>query len=154
MVDHDLGDPSNFFDRVTRRGPQFHWGLADFFNNYQFQWYEFGAASQREAQFLSENNFYEARPGQFCLSCPDPNNPAGDSDYEVSKVGLTSSWDAPAGYIRSVGDVALEGAVLQQNAPAMVFQRSAHYPAVVDPANDALKQALKTKTGPRRTYCQ
>lgn len=144
----------NFFDRVSRRGPQFHWGMADFFNNYHYQWYEYGAASQKQAQFLSENNFYEARPGQFCASCPDPNNPAGDSDYEVSKVGLTSSWDSEPGYIRSVGDVALQGAVLQQNQPQMVFQRAAHYPAVVDPANSALKQTLMTKTGPRRTYCQ
>ncbi len=144
----------NFFDRVSRRGPQFHWGMADFFNNYQYQWYEYGAASQREAQFLSENNIYEARPGQFCLSCPDPNNPAGDSDYEVSKVGLTSSWDAPAGYIRSVGDVAREVAIVSSNEPTMVFQRSTYYTAVVDPVNDALIQTLKTKTGPRRTYCQ
>lgn len=144
----------NFFDRVSRRGPQFHWGRADYFNNYQYQWYEFGAAAQRDAQFLSENNIYEARPGQYCASCPDPNNPGGDSDFEVSKVALTSSWSAPAGFVKSVGDLALEGAVIEQHLPQMVFDRAAHYPAVIDPANDALKLVLKTRTGPRTTYCQ
>lgn len=31
----------NYFDKVTRRSPQFSYGLAEFFNNYLFQWYEF-----------------------------------------------------------------------------------------------------------------
>ena len=142
----------NFFDRTSRRGPQFHWGVADFFNNYHYQWYEFGAAAQNEAKFLSEANIYEARPGEFCLQCPDPNSPTGDSDFEVSKVGLTSSWDTNPGFVKSVGDVARQGAVLEQRMPELVPARP--YDAVIEPANDALIDAIKTKSGPRRTYCQ
>ena len=142
----------NFFDRVSRRGPQFHWGLGDFFNNYQYQWYEYGAAPQQGAKFLSQSNIYEARPGEYCY-CPDPNNPAGDMDIEVSKVALTPQWDTEPGYIKSVGDVTREGAVITQREPQLVFDRAAHYDAVVDPADDALVEALKTKTGPRRDYC-
>jgi pectate lyase len=143
----------NFFDRVTRRGPQFHWGLADYFNNYQYQWYEYGAAGQKEARFLSENNVYEARPGQFCLSCPDPNSPTGDSDYQVSKVALTPQWDTDPGFVKSVGDVAREGAELTERSPEMVFDRADHYDATPDPADQALVDRLIAETGPRRTYC-
>lgn len=144
----------NFFDGVTRRGPQFHWGMADFFNNYHYRFYEYGAASQKEAQFLSQNNVYEARPGQYCFQCPDPNSPTGDADYEVSKVALTPEWDSEPGYVKSIGDVAREGAVLTEREPQLVFDRATYYTATIDPANDALISTLETKTGPRRNYCQ
>lgn len=144
----------NFFDQTSRRGPQFHWGMADFFNNYHYRWYEFGAAGQKEARFLSEANVYEARPGEFCFQCPDPNSPTGDADFEVSKVGLTPSWDSEPGFVKSVNDVAREGAVLEQRMPEMVFDRADHYTATIEPAGDALIQSIKTKSGPRRTYCQ
>jgi pectate lyase len=142
----------NFFDKTSRRGPQFHWGVADFFNNLHYRWYEFGAASQVEARFLSENNIYEARPGQFCFQCPDPNSPTGDADYEVSKVALTPQWDSDPGYVKSVGDVVKEGAVITERMPQLVPARP--YPATVEPANAALQQTLMTKTGPRRDYCK
>jgi pectate lyase len=141
----------NFFDQTSRRGPQFHWGQADFFNNFHYRWYEFGAASQKEAQFLSEANIYEARPGEYCFQCPDPNSPTGDEDFEVSKVALTAAWDTEPGYVKSVGDVAREGAVLEQRMPELVFDRP--YAAAIDPADDALADTLRTKTGPRREYC-
>ncbi len=144
----------NFFDQTTRRGPQFHWGKADFFNNYHYRWYEYGAAGQKEAQFLSEANIYEARPGEFCFDCTDPNSPTGDSDFEVSKVALTPMWDSEPGFVKSVGDVARQGAILEQRMPEVVFDRADFYPAVIEPADDALIEVLKTKTGPRRTYCQ
>ncbi len=142
----------NFFDQITRRGPQFHYGVADFFNNYQFHWYEFGAASQRGARFLSEANVYEARPGEICFDCADPNSPTGDSDWQVSKTALTPSWDTEPGYIKSVNDVVREGAVIEQREPTLVPARP--YAATIDPPDDALVQALKTQTGPRTDYCQ
>jgi pectate lyase len=144
----------NFFNQTSRRGPQFHWGKADFFNNYHYRWYEFGAAGQKESQFLSEANVYEARPGEVCFQCPDPNSPTGDSDFQVSKVALTAAWDTDPGFVKSVGDVARQGAVIEQRMPEVVFDRAAFYPAVIDPADDALIETLETKTGPRRAYCQ
>jgi hypothetical protein len=63
----------NFFDRMSRRGPQFSYGWPTFYNNYQFEWYEYGAGGIDGAQLLSENNIYEARPGTVLhRSVPGP----------------------------------------------------------------------------------
>lgn len=145
----------NYFEKVTRRSPQFAYGLADFFNNYLFQWYEFGAASNDKAQFLSEANIYEARPGLFCLpGCPDPNSPTHDSDFLVAKKGLVAGWDNEKGYIRSTGDLALNDAKLEQNEPTRVFARSTYYTATVAKADEALRLAIKDGAGPRTRYCR
>lgn len=145
----------NWFDGITRRGPLFYYGLADYFNNWQYHWYEFGASSNSGAQFLSENNVYEARPGTYCIpSCPDPNSPTGDSDYTVSKEALVSGWAGEPGMIKSVGDVALEGAKITTKDPTKVFSRTTYYTAKPEPAGAELKARLKALTGPRKTYCK
>lgn len=145
----------NWFEKITRRGPLFYYGQADFFNNWQHHWYEFGASSNSGAQFLSENNIYEARPGTYCIpGCPDPNSPTGDSDYQVSKEALVSGWAGEPGYIKSVGDLALEGAKITTNNPTKVFDRATFYEAKPEVANAELKARLKALTGPRKTYCK
>ena len=63
---------ANYLEKLTRRGPQFHYGYLDFFNNYQFHWYEFGAAAESGGKLLSENNVYEARPGASCFDLTKP----------------------------------------------------------------------------------
>jgi pectate lyase len=145
----------NWFEKITRRGPLFYYGLADYFNNWQNQFYEFGASSNSGAQFLSENNIYEARPGSYCITgCADPNSPTGDSDYLVSKDALVSGWAGEPGYIRSVGDVAQNGAKLTSSEPSKVFSRASYYVAKPEPAGEELKARLKAFTGPRKTYCK
>jgi pectate lyase len=146
----------NWFDTVTRRGPQFAYGKADFFNNYQYHWYEYGAASVDNAQFLSEANIYEAREGTVCIiPCPDPSPHGGGNDFIVSKKGLVNDW-APkdsVGFIRSVGDWKLNGAQVTEHQPSTVFLRSTYYQATPEPANDALRQKIKLEAGPRKQYC-
>ncbi len=145
----------NWFDKITRRGPLFYYGFADYFNNWQHQFYEFGASSNSGAQFLSENNVYEARAGTYCIpSCPDPNSPTHDADYAVSKDALVSGWAGEPGYIKSVGDVAQQGAKITTNEPTKVFSRATYYAATPEPAGEGLKTRLKTLTGPRKTYCK
>jgi len=147
----------NWFDTVTRRSPQFAYGKADFFNNYQYHWYEYGAASVDEAQFLSEANIYEAREGTVCIiPCPDPSPHGGGNDFIVSKKGLVNDW-APTnsvGYIRSVGDWKLNGAQVMEHQPSTVFQRITYYQATPEPADDALRQKIIQESGPRTQYCQ
>ncbi len=138
----------NFFDRVTRRGPSFHAGLMDYFNNYQKQWYEYGAASYASAQFLSESNIYEARPGSFSFES-DP-NPGGDRDLVVSKHGLINDWaNRPFGFIKSVNDSALNGAELTEHEPRRVFDRATYYQATVQPVDATLRDAIVNGAGPR-----
>jgi pectate lyase len=145
----------NYFDRLSRRGPQFSYGWAHFYNNYQFEWYEFGAGGIDGAEFLSERNIYEARPGDFCIpSCPDP-NPCGDNDFTVSKEGLVFMWASDAkGSVRSTGDLKLNDAVLATNQPDQVFDPKAEYDYVAEPATAALKQQIAAEAGPRVDYCK
>ncbi len=149
------------FDRISLRGPQFVYGRAHYFNNYQDKWYEYGAGSLGGAQFLSENNIYEARPGADCPpiwapSCPDP-NPCGDSDFVVSKKALVTDWDTNGtGYTKSVGDLLLNGAVLSIVPPPSgpFFDPAADYPYSADPASPTLAASIKAQVGPRESYCK
>ena len=145
----------NYFDRMSRRGPQFSYGWAHFYNNYQFEWYEYGAGGIDGAQFLSERNIYEARPGQFCINpCPDP-NPCGDNDFTVSKEALVFMWASDAkGSVRSTGDLKLNDAVLATNQPDKVFDPKGEYDYIAEPATDALKKQIAAESGPRVDYCQ
>ena len=145
----------NYFEKITRRSPQFAYGIADFFNNYVYQWYEFGSASNDKAQFLSEANIYEARPGLFCLpGCPDPNSPTHDSDFWVSKKAIVSGWDNEKGYIRSTHDLLLNDAKVEQYESGKVFSRSTYYSAPIAKADDTLRDAIKSDAGPRVRYCR
>jgi len=147
----------NWFEKISRRGPQFAFGEADFFNNYQDKWYEFGAAGVAGARFLSEANIYEARPGSFCfpVACPDPNSPTGDSDLEVSKQALIDEIDTTGkGNTKSVGDLLLNGAIATQTNPGAVFARATYYTATVEPATPALVLKIKAGAGPRTAYCK
>jgi pectate lyase len=151
----------DFFDRISLRGPQFVFGRAHYFNNYQYQWYEYGAGSLGGAQFLSEANVYEARPGDNCPpiwapSCPDP-NPCGDSDFAVSKAALVTDWDTNGtGYTKSVGDLLLNGAVLSLVPPpgGAFFDPKQDYSYTPDVAAPALAAQIKAQAGPRKAYCK
>jgi pectate lyase len=144
----------NFFDRVSLRGPQFIYGRIHYFNNYQYQWYEYGAGGLSDAEFRSENNVYEARPGAVCIpNCPDP-NPCGDDDFFVSKDGLVFDWsDNGPGNVRSDGDLALEEAVLNENNRNSVFDPAAAYVYTAEPATTSLAAAVAADSGPRIGYC-
>jgi pectate lyase len=144
----------NFFDRITLRGPQFLCGRAHYVNNYQFEWYEYGASSLGGAQVLSENNIYEAIPGLLYKN-GDP-NPCGDDDswHPVRKEGFVVDWDSDGkGYARSVGDLKLNDAIVQENEPGKVFDPYADYAYAADVADDALRQRIQTEAGPRTGYC-
>lgn len=144
----------NFFDRLSLRGPQFIYGRIHYFNNYQFHWYEYGAGGLGDAQFASERNIYEARPGQYCINpCPDP-NPCGDSDFFVSKKALVHEWSTNgAGRVRSSGDLLLEGAEVSENDPGSVFDPASEYSYVAEPATAALAARIASDSGPRTEYC-
>lgn len=144
----------NFFDRISLRGPQFIYGWCHYFNNYQFEWYEYGAGSLGGAQFFSEANIYEARPGTVCLpACPDP-NPCGDSDYLVSKEALVVDWGGNGiGNAISLGDLALNGAVIHENQPGTVFDPAVEYAYTAETATAGLAATIAAESGPRINYC-
>jgi pectate lyase len=144
----------NHFDRISLRGPQFLFGQAHYFNNYQDRWYEYGASSLAGAELLSESNVYRAREGSYCVSpCPDP-NPCGDDDFFVSKKALVTDWSGNGtGSAKSVGDLALEGAIIEENQPGSVFDPTAHYGYALEPASETLASKVAAGVGPRTDYC-
>ncbi len=146
----------NFFEEITRRSPQLSFGKGDYYNNYNYHWYEFAAASRHGAQLLSENNIYEARTGTVCLwPCPDPNSPTHDSDFWVSKKALVNDWDTTeTGNIRSTGDWLENGAKVDELHPDQVFRRKDFYSAQPETADSGLKSRIVAATGPRKTSCQ
>lgn len=147
----------NFFDTLTRRSPHFAYGLADFYNNYHKHWYEYGAASIDDARFLSEANVYEARPGDVCVvPCPDPSPHGGGNDFFVSKKAVANDWapDRTDGFVKSVGDVLINGAQVASRQPERVFDRADHYQTEVEVATPELAARIAAGAGPRRTLCR
>ncbi|HJL19869.1 MAG TPA: polysaccharide lyase family 1 protein [Sandaracinaceae bacterium LLY-WYZ-13_1] len=146
----------NFFERLSRRGPRQNNGRVHYFNNYMFEWWEYGVAVVHGAQFRSENNVYQARPGRTCGSifspCRDP-APCGDTDYEVSKIAVSDDWAADTrGYVASSGDLLLEDATVAVHEPDRVFTPS--YAYVLEPATMGLASRIRADAGPRTTYCR
>ena len=147
----------NFFDRISKRSPRLTYGRVHYFNNYNYQWWEYGVASVYGAQLLSEANVYEARPGRTCGSifngCLDP-APCGDRDYEVSKLAVSNDWAAESdrGYVRSVGDLLLEDATVAVREPSRVFTPDYGYTA--EPATTELATRIRNDAGPRVDYCR
>ena len=113
------------------------------------------AGSLDGAQFRSENNVYEARPGQWCIpNCPDP-NPCGDDDFFVSKEALVYQWSEKGdGNVRSDGDLLLEDALVSENNRNSVFDPAAAYTYTLAPATTALATQISNGAGPRVDYCQ
>lgn len=137
----------NYFQKTSRRNPNFNYGKLDFFNNYIERFYEYGLGCFEGAEVLSENNIYEARPGYFSFA-KDPNT--GDRDYLVSKKATVFDWGGrKAGSLRSRGDQAKNGAQVKERKPGSVFKRSQYYSAKPEKAGASLERRLKNECGPR-----
>lgn len=143
----------NFFDRISLRGPQLVYGRMHYFNNYQFEWFYYGAASLAEAQLFSENNVYQARAA--CIPfCQDP-APCGDMEWFSDMTrALVTDWDTNGtGNSRSSGDLLRNGARLSIVNPTRVFDPRASYAYTAEPATDALAARVRAEAGPRPRYC-
>lgn len=140
----------NFFDRLTLRGPQFIFGKMHYVNNYQFEWFEYGAGCLGGAECVSENNIFQARSG--CTYCQDP-NPCGDAEWfpDFSQAFVNEWAGNGIGYIRSSGDLLLGGATIAVNEPARVFDPAASYAFVAEPASQQLADRIRAEAGPRTT---
>jgi hypothetical protein len=88
------------------------------FNNYLFEWWEYGAASIAGAHLLRRAEHLSGATGYHCgnilASCQDP-NPCDDKGYEVSKVALSVDWTTnKKGFAKSVDDLVTNDAVITQ----------------------------------------
>lgn len=147
----------NYLDRMTVRGPRFHYGKLHYFNNYVFHWYDYGAGCMDSAQCLLQRNVFEARdtcaPLAIVLGqCNDP-APCGDADGGSPKTAVvTDDGDAP-GFTRDLENLLLNGAQIAVNQSAMVFTDPG-YPFAAEAATTELAQRIRDHVGPRTTMCQ
>ena len=124
----------NYFDGGDRgyRMPTINYGYVHAWNNYLVRWAYFGMASTRVGRLLTEGNVFEAgawkRAAIYDSYTPDDKDPR-------------------YGYIRSVGDLTLNDAVVYEYEPWQVADPP--YPAAARPASMSLAGTIAAGAGPR-----
>jgi pectate lyase len=124
----------NYFEGGGRgyRMPTINYGYVHAWNNYLVDWAYFGMASTRFARLLTEANVFQA--GESKRAAIYNSNTADDKDPGF-------------GYLRSVGDLRLNGAVVEQYEPEQVGDPP--YAATVLPASTSLAESVAAEAGPR-----
>ena len=121
----------NLFDGNGYRMPRVSYGKVHAYDNYLRNWAVHGMSAVRDAQLLSQANIFEA----------------GAKNNAVIFSGGDPEKDASPGFVRSEGDLLLNGAQVKENQPGQVFDPSTFYSVNVEPANETLRQRLLTETG-------
>jgi pectate lyase len=128
----------DYFDRTGYRNPVASYGKVHVYNNYVRGWEYFGARSERLAQMYLEANVFSASNNRAATKVL----PGGDGCNDPRTL-----CDPRAGYLASVANLTLNGAVIHSNAPRSVFQPSHYYPYVASAANSALVSAITAGAG-------
>jgi pectate lyase len=128
----------NFFDHTGYRNPVISYGKAHVYNNYLAGWQTFGMRSERKAQLYSEANIFEAGGNPRATLV----KPGGDGCNDNGK-----HCDNSPGSLKSVGDLALNGAKILTSQPDQVFNPGQLYPYRAEKADDALKQEITSQAG-------
>lgn len=131
---------SNRFDNILRRSPQATSGAwVHFFNNIvedfggsetcQGNTYGFGSAAVGGAQLYAEGNVYIAWPRgcKDAVISQNPKFPAGFRGY---------------GSIKAVGNLALNGAIVEQQSPSTVFDPHTYYTYRIIPTEKVVGIAM------------
>lgn len=121
----------NLFTDNGYRHPRASYGKIHAFNNYVRNWQVHGMSAVRGAELASEANIFEA---------------GADKDATVV-TGVKNDKDDTPGFIRTVGDLALSGAVIRQNEPERVFNPAGSYRYTASPATDALRNQILVEAG-------
>ncbi|MGI9079249.1 MAG: pectate lyase family protein [Acidimicrobiales bacterium] len=128
----------NFFDATGYRNPVISHGRAHVFNNYLADWQTYGMRSERSAQLYSEDNIFEAGANRKATQVKPGGNGCNDKK---------TLCDSTPGALKSVGDLALNGADIETNQPDSVFDPHQDYPYKADTADETLKQAVAAQAG-------
>lgn len=144
----------NFFDQLTDRSPQFHFGKLHFYNNYNHHWYDNGVISLDNAQVYSESNIYRARQ---CVMCPPDSTMCSQSQSSTpSTYAIRAHLNGSiSGQVKSVGDFLLDGAKVEEANSSSVFDPRTHYTYNAQQATETLASYIQNTSGPRgKTICQ
>lgn len=122
----------NSFESDRDRNPQVSYGKLHAYNNLVRHWGVKGMGAIRGAELLSQGNVFDAGENKRAI---------------VFQGGAPEEKDDGPGYVRSEGDLLLNGALIRENEPERVFDPSSYYGVVVEPATDALAQRVLTGSG-------
>ena len=120
----------NWFNQTSMYHPRLRFGKAHTFNNFHDRWGLAGIAVAMNGEIASENNIFAAASHPEALL-------------------TTAGTDPLPGLARSTDDWLLDGAVVVQTQPEVVFSPAAYYAYQAAPADDALRSSLTASTGPR-----
>jgi len=122
----------NYFENAKDRSPQASYGKVHAYNNYDENWSYKGMSALRNAELYSENNVFKAGANKKAI---------------IFDTGIPADKDPRPGFVRSVGDRLLNGAVVKQNRPTAVFNPGRYYDATPEPASDAMVNRIRAGAG-------
>jgi len=120
----------NWFVQTDMYHPRLRFGKAHTFNNFHDRWGLAGIAVAMNGEVASENNIFAA-------------------DTHPEALLITAGTDPTPGLARSTGDWLLNGAVVEQAQPDVVFNPATYYAYQAAPADDALRSSIMANAGPR-----
>jgi pectate lyase len=139
-VDSCLTSHHNFFDSTGYRHPVASSGKVHAYNNYLRHWKQYGMRGQRNAQFYSEANIFEAGENTAGLRFDAVGNGWNDPH---------TLFDKSPGFVRSVNDWKVNNVKLRTREPEKVFSPSQCYSYKADKADASLKELVAGYAGPQ-----
>jgi pectate lyase len=139
LIGDHVGDPNganlrvtlhhNLFYQTEQRHPRIYRALVHAYNNYLYDWKDFGMASNDSAQLRTENNIFQAIRS------------------------TTAVMTEGTGYSAASNNWNLNGAVVEQRLANLVFSPANYYPYTAEPAinNNALASNIYFAAGATRT---
>lgn len=128
----------NFFDKTGYRNPVVSYGKLHTYNNYIVGWKVYGMRSEHVAQAYVENNIFEAGESPRATLV----KPAGKGFNDKH----TLQDDRP-GFLKLVGNLAVNGAKFIDNEPEKVFDPSQFYRYTAEPATPELAKRIAADAG-------
>jgi pectate lyase len=121
----------NWFYQTEQRHPRIRKALVHAYNNYLYDWKDLGMATSDSGQLRTEYNIFHAIR---------------------NTVGLTtSSSPEPRGYSNALGNWKLNGAVVEEYMPNLVFWPPNYYSYTTEAADSALAVKIQTRAGATRS---
>lgn len=130
----------NFFDHTGYRNPVASYGRVHVYNNYYLGWRLYGVRSERVGQMFVQNNVFAAGANTRASLVTPHGKGCNDTG--------TRCDDRP-GYLKAVGNLLLNHAVLKDSEPQNVFDPAKSYRFTAEPATPALAARIQAGVGPR-----